>query len=92
MVGVAFAGLDEADNIGYVIPMPVIQLFLTTFESQGTFGQLPRLGLRVQNLENRVMREVLRLDADGRYGQLVRQVLGAISLIKWFYHLSALAS
>ena len=23
VVGVAFAGLDEADNVGYVIPMPV---------------------------------------------------------------------
>ena len=35
VIGVAFAGLDEADNIGYVIPMPVIQLFLMTFERQG---------------------------------------------------------
>ena len=31
-VGVAFAGLDEADNIGYVIPMPVVRLFLRTYD------------------------------------------------------------
>ena len=53
VVGVAFAGLDEADNIGYVIPMPVIKLFLSAFEERGAFGQLPSLGVTFQPTENK---------------------------------------
>jgi len=73
-VGVAFAGLDEADNIGYVIPMPVVQMFLRTYEAKGRFGQLPSLGLTFQSTENKSLRKLLQLDENGRLGQLVVNV------------------
>jgi len=71
VVGVAFAGLDEADNIGYVIPMPVVHLFLRSYEQRNAFGQLPSLGLSFQSTENRGLRRHLNLDVDGRNGLLV---------------------
>ena len=74
VVGVAFAGLDEADSIGYVIPMPVVRLFLRSFELHGSFGQLPSLGLSFQATENRSLRRMLQLDPDGRSGLLVAAI------------------
>ena len=73
-VGVAFAGLDEADNIGYVIPMPVVRLFLKIFEASGSFGQLPSLGVTFQSTENKSLRKSLKLDEAGRNGLLVVHV------------------
>ena len=51
--------------------VPVIQLFLSTYEAQGSFGQLPKLGVRVQTTENRALRRMLSLDEEGSCGQLV---------------------
>ena len=36
--------MGEADNIGYVIPLPIIELFRKTFAKFGAFGQLVSLG------------------------------------------------
>ena len=77
VIGAAFAGLHEADNIGYVIPMPVIRTFLQSYEQRGTFGQLPRLGLQVQFTENKALRRSVGLPADGRRGLLVVAVAPA---------------
>jgi hypothetical protein len=74
VVGVAFAGLDEADNIGYVIPMPVVRLFLRAYDERRAFGQLPRLGLAFQSTENRSLRKKLKLEEESRLGLLVVSV------------------
>ena len=71
VVGISFAGIDDADNIGYVIPMSVVQLFLSTYEATGAFGQLPSLGVTFQTTENRSLRKMLKLDVAGRSGLLV---------------------
>ena len=54
--------------------MPVVRLFLRTFEAHGTFGQLPSLGVAFQTLENKSLRKSLRIDEDGRNGLLVVNV------------------
>ena len=43
--GVAFAGLDSGQSIGYVIPVSVVRLFLSSFEEHGEFLGIPSLGI-----------------------------------------------
>ena len=40
----AFAGLDSGQSIGYVIPVSVVRLFLSSFEEHGEFLGVPSLG------------------------------------------------
>jgi S1-C subfamily serine protease len=72
LVGVAFQSLEEAENIGYVIPTPVVEHFLRDVESPPYDG-FPDLGLTVQNLESSAHRKYLGLPRSRR-GVLVTQV------------------
>jgi S1-C subfamily serine protease len=72
LVGIAFQSLEEAENIGYVIPTPVIQHFLQDVESPPYDG-FPYLGLSVQYLESNAHRKYLGLPRSRR-GVLVTQV------------------
>jgi S1-C subfamily serine protease len=59
VVGVAFSSnTKSAEGTGFIIPVPVIRLFLTTFETTKNpqFGLLPELGVRYCPLYNRAMR------------------------------------
>jgi len=53
IVGVAFQGLPSAqyENIGYMVPAPVIKRFLKDI-SDGTYDGVPDLGLSMQKMEN----------------------------------------
>lgn len=73
VVGVAFAGIDAADNIGYVIPYPVIEKFLSTYTRTGEFKRLPDFGARLQKLENESMRRKFKVDGH-RDGVLIVDV------------------
>jgi len=44
VIGVAFQGLDWAENIGYVIPVPVVRRFLEDLED-GRYDGYPELGV-----------------------------------------------
>jgi len=72
LAGIAFQSLDEAENIGYVIPAPVVQHFLKDVESPPYEG-FPDLGLTVQHLESSAHRKLLGLPRSRR-GVLVTQV------------------
>jgi S1-C subfamily serine protease len=72
LAGIAFQSLDEAENIGYVIPAPVVQHFLEDVESPPYHG-FPDLGLTVQHLESSAHRKMLGLSRSRR-GVLVTQV------------------
>ena len=72
LAGIAFQSLDEAENIGYVIPAPVVQHFLRDVESPPYDG-FPDLGLTVQHLESSAHRKFLGLPRSRR-GVLVTQV------------------
>jgi len=65
-VGVAFQSLkhDDAENIGYVIPSPVIVHFLQDYARNGRYTGFPTLGLEWQKLENPDMRAFLKTRAD----------------------------
>lgn len=73
VVGVAFQGLRQADNTGYIIPTPVIRRFLKDVED-GTYDQYTDLGISEFPLHNPAMRKALGLPDDGK-GVLVTNVV-----------------
>mmetsp|Transcript_43033 Transcript_43033/g.99710 ORF Transcript_43033/g.99710 Transcript_43033/m.99710 type:complete len:446 (-) Transcript_43033:1318-2655(-) len=60
VVGVAFAGRVDVQGIGFIIPVPVIQLFVKTFEvtKHPIFAGLPMLGIATQDLVNPSLRRL----------------------------------
>jgi S1-C subfamily serine protease len=72
IVGVAFQALGEAENIGYMIPAPIVEHFLRDMKD-GTFSGFPALGIVTQRLESNAHRRFLGLPK-GQRGVLVTQV------------------
>lgn len=64
VVGVAFQSLEQAENIGYVVPVTVVQHFLEDIRRHGSFSGVTCLGLRYAKLENESMRSYLKLPKD----------------------------
>ena len=64
VVGVAFQGLRQADNTGYMIPTPVIRRFLKDVED-GNYDHYVDLGATEFPLFNPAMRRALGLPDDG---------------------------
>lgn len=61
MIGLAFSGLVNAQNIGYVIPNEEIELFLRDV-ADGRYDGKPLMHDSVQTLENPALRQFLKLD------------------------------
>jgi S1-C subfamily serine protease len=61
MIGLAFSGVVNANNIGYVIPNEEVELFLRDV-ADGRYDGKPQLADDVQTLENPVLRDYLKLD------------------------------
>jgi S1-C subfamily serine protease len=61
MIGLVFSKLQQADNIGYIIPMEEIELFLKDVED-GKYDGKPILIDEIQNLENDALRRKLKLE------------------------------
>lgn len=58
VVGIAFQALPDAENIGEMVPAPIIKRFLLGVR-QGRDPQVPGLGITTQNLENPALRRWL---------------------------------
>ena len=69
-VGIAFQSMkhDEAENIGWIIPTPVIKHFINDYSKNGHFTGFPSLGLSWQKLENPTMRLALGMEPRGSGG------------------------
>jgi S1-C subfamily serine protease len=77
VVGVAFQGLRQADNTGYIIPTPVVKRFLKDIED-GKYDQYVELGITEFPLFNPAMRKALgRPDDD--MGVLITNVVATSS-------------
>jgi len=63
VVGLAFQGLSNGDNIGYAIPVPVIQHFLQDVED-GTYHGYPELGAAVMDTRNAALRASLGITGE----------------------------
>ena len=61
MVGLAFSRLGGGDNIGYIIPVEEIELFLKDIKD-GHYDGKPAMFDELQTLENPALRTFLRLD------------------------------
>jgi S1-C subfamily serine protease len=75
MIGVVFSKLQQADNIGYIIPMEEIQLFLDDVKDGHCDGK-PVVIDEFQNLVNDALRAKLKLDKKAS-GVMVRRVHGS---------------
>src|SRR6202035_2701132 len=61
MIGLAFSTLNNAQNIGYIIPNEEIELFLKDI-ADGHYDGKPAMYDELQTLENPALREYLKLD------------------------------
>ncbi|GAB4835326.1 Protease Do-like 10, mitochondrial [Ancistrocladus abbreviatus] len=57
VAGVAFQNLSGAENIGYIIPVPVIKHFMSGVEECGKYVGFCSMGLSCQSMENVQLRE-----------------------------------
>ena len=65
IAGIAMQKLENADNVGYLVPVPLIRHFLEDVED-GRYDGFPELGIEVQTLESAGLRR--RLAMGGRSG------------------------
>ncbi|KAK9908877.1 hypothetical protein WJX75_004161 [Coccomyxa subellipsoidea] len=74
-VGIAFQSMagSDAENIGYVIPTPVINHFLTDYQRNGRFTGFPVLGVKWQRMESAGLRASYQLTPPLK-GVLVRSI------------------
>jgi len=72
VVGVAFQGLRQADNTGYIIPTPVINRFMKDI-TDGSYDHYAELGISDFPLYNPAMRKSLGLPDDNK-GVLITRV------------------
>lgn len=77
VVGVAMQGMTQADNIGYIVPAPVVQHFLTDIAS-GTRDGIPSLGIEWEKLENPDMRRHYGMSRE-QSGVLVTKIASGCS-------------
>lgn len=72
VVGIAFQSLPDAENIGEMVPAPVIKTFLAGIQRKKS-QLVPGLGIGTQNLENPALRQWLSMQ-QGDTGVLVNAV------------------
>jgi S1-C subfamily serine protease len=63
IVGVVMQGITLAQNIGYMVPVDVIQHFLKDVED-GTHDGFPKLGIMTDKIENPSLKEYYKLSED----------------------------
>ncbi|MCB9757897.1 MAG: trypsin-like peptidase domain-containing protein [Candidatus Omnitrophica bacterium] len=61
MIGIAMQVMNNSQNIGYIIPIPIINHFLDDYKNHHPDG-FPQIGIDVRNTENKSLREFYRID------------------------------
>ncbi|EXC31597.1 Protease Do-like 9 [Morus notabilis] len=74
-VGIAFQSLkhEDVENIGYVIPTPVIMHFIKDYEKNGAYTGFPILGVEWQKMENPDLRSSIGMSPDQK-GVRIRRI------------------
>ncbi len=62
LVGVAFSGLMNANNVGYIIPLPVLQTFMEQFRRQGEYTGKCSDCFEIQSMESAALRRAFGLE------------------------------
>lgn len=73
IVGVVMQGIPSAQNIGYMVPIPVIHHFFTDLED-GILDGYPSLGIGIQDMENEDLRRYYQM-GKGMNGVLINQIV-----------------
>jgi S1-C subfamily serine protease len=73
LVGVVMQSLEYSENIGYVVPVPLVQHFLEDLQD-GRYDGFPEDGVMLLSMENPGMKKKYGLDTDS-HGALVYKVL-----------------
>ena len=76
IVGVVMQGIPGADNIGYMVPEPVIRHVLADL-NDGELHGFPSLGVVIQSLDNPALKTSLRMPADTTGSLVVRVIPGS---------------
>ncbi len=65
LAGITFqkSGSDDADNIGYVVPTPVIKQFLNDIKD-GKVDGVPAIAIKTQNMRNPQLRAAYKMKTD----------------------------
>jgi hypothetical protein len=84
MIGLAFSGAANAQNIGYIIPNEEVELFLADV-ADGSYNGKPAMVDDIQTLENPALRSFLKLDksVEGAVVQRPRSNDPAYPLREW---------
>jgi len=72
IVGVAMQGISRSQNIGYLVPTPIIKHFINDMKD-GRYDGFADLGIDIQSLDNPAMRKYYGLD-DNQTGVLITTV------------------
>lgn len=74
-VGIAFQSLkhEDVENIGYVIPTPVIMHFIKDYKKNGAYTGFPILGVEWQKMENPDLRLSMGMKPDQK-GVRIRRI------------------
>ncbi len=73
IVGVVMQGIPTSQNIGYMVPIPVIRHFFDDLKD-GTNDGYPSMGISLQDMENQSLREYYHMEKD-MSGVLVNQII-----------------
>ena len=68
IIGIAMQAMENAENIGYIVPAPIIKHFLEDIED-GRYNGFPELDVYVQMLQNKSLRESLAIPEE--YGGML---------------------
>ncbi|KAE9616282.1 putative peptidase Do [Lupinus albus] len=84
VAGVAFQNLSGAENIGYIIPVPVIKHFISGVEDNGKYVGFCSLGLSCQTTENIQLRNHFNMQPDmtGVLVSKINPLSGANKILK----------
>ncbi|KAK7316500.1 hypothetical protein VNO77_35573 [Canavalia gladiata] len=84
VAGVAFQNLSGAENIGYIIPVPVIKHFISGVEENGKYIGFCSLGLSCQTAENVHLRKhfSMRPDMTGVLVSKINPLSDAYNVLK----------
>lgn len=63
VIGVAFQGREDAENVGYIIPSSVVHHFLSDIARNGAYSGFVTLGVTWAPLENKHLRAYVGIDS-----------------------------
>ncbi len=76
IVGVAMQGISQADNIGYIVPAPIIAHFLEDI-ADGQWDGIPSLGVALTEMRNPDLRRMYQMPTNATGALVIRTVRGS---------------